>query len=110
MAASKLRPCAKSVIVDKEPAADVAAMPVKGTPISKTTDPKEVVEETPVILNICLSSIVKLPTLTVAETPVISAGPNSKPNVPTAEVAAIPDTAPAGPNSKPSVPKFAVAS
>ena len=44
----------------------------------------------------------------LAETPVMDAGPNSKPNVPTLKNDT-PDIA-AGPNSKPSVPKLAVAS
>ena len=66
------------------------------------------VASTPVTSIICASSIVNSPTLTVDETPVISAGPNSKPSVPTLNEADTPDIA-AGPNSKPSVPKFAVA-
>ena len=52
---------------------------------------------------ICASSIVNSPTLTVAETPVIDGGPNSKPNVPTLNVDDTPDID-AGPNSKPNVP------
>ena len=57
---------------------------------------------------ICASSIVNSPTAVSAKTPVIDAGPNSKPSVPTLNEADTPDIA-AGPNSKPSVPKFAVA-
>ena len=75
---------------------------------STVTEPIADVADTPVTSIICASSIVNSPTLAVDKIPVISAGPNSKPNVPTLNEADTPDMA-AGPNSKPSVPKFDVA-
>ena len=75
---------------------------------STVTEPIPDVASTPVMSIICASSIVNSPTLAVDETPVISAGPNSRPSVPTLNEADTPDIA-AGPNSKTSVPKFAVA-